>query len=292
MFKEKLENFWTKNYKWLMLIPIILLAISFVLIGVKYARTGDFLNKDVSLKGGIAATIDTDKQFSEEEIKQALGVEASIKTRTDTISRKNIGYIIEVSDLTDQELKEKIEKNLGIVITEKNYSQEETKPKLGEAFFKQLIIALIFAFILMGITVFITFKTIAPSIAVIFAALTDIVITLAFTNIIGLSISTAGIVAFLLIIGYSVDTDILLTNYAIKKREEKLFDRMFHSMKTGLTMTLCACVVMLIGLIFSTSEVITEMFIIILIALIVDMFSTYLTNAGILWIYCKKKRIS
>src|SRR3989338_5114051 len=105
MFKEKLENFWTKNYKWLMLIPIILLAISFVLIGVKYARTGDFLNKDVSLKGGIAATIDTDKQFSEEEIKQALGVEASIKTRTDTISRKNIGYIIEVSDLTDQELK-------------------------------------------------------------------------------------------------------------------------------------------------------------------------------------------
>ena len=63
-------------------------------------------------------------------------------------------------------------------------------------------------------------------------------------------------------------------------------------MQTGLTMTLTAMGVMLVGLIFSNSVIIKEMFTIIFIALIVDVFATYLTNAGILWIYCKKKNIT
>ena len=143
----------------------------------------------------------------------------------------------------------------------------------------------------MGISVFISFRTPAPSIAVIFAALTDIVITLAVINLLGIALSTAGIVAFMLIIGYSIDTDILLTTWSIKRREGKLFDRMWHSMMTGLTMTAAAMVVMLIGLIVSNNLVIKEMFTIIFIALIIDVITTYLTNAGILWIYCKSKNI-
>ena len=54
---EKFEGFYNRNYKKLMLIPLILLFLSFVVIGVHYSRTGDFINKDVSLKGGISATI-------------------------------------------------------------------------------------------------------------------------------------------------------------------------------------------------------------------------------------------
>ncbi len=292
MFKDKIEVFWSKNYKWLMFIPIIILAISFILIGIKVAQTGDFFNKDVSLKGGIATTIYTDREFSEEQIKSALSIDAVVKKLGDLTTGKQLGFVIEVSDITEEQLKERLRNNLNLDITQENFSIEVTTPKLSEAFFKQLMIAILFAFVLMGISVFITFRTFAPSIAVISAALMDIVITLAAVNLIGINISTAGIVAFLLVIGYSVDTDILLTNYSIRKRDGKLFDRMFHSMKTGLTMTACACVVMLAGLIVSNSLVIKEMFLIILIALIVDVFSTYLTNAGILWIYCKKKNIT
>lgn len=292
MLKDKIENFWSKNYRWLMFIPVVLLVISFALIGTKIAKTGDFFNKDISLKGGIAATIYTDKPLAENQIKSALGVESTIKKLGDITTGKQLGFIIEVSDLTEEQLKERLRENLHLDLNQENFSIEVTTPKLSQAFFKQLMIAIIFAFILMGISVFVTFRTFAPSIAVISAALMDIVITLATVNTIGINISTAGIVAFLLVIGYSVDTDILLTNYSIRKKEGKLFDRMLHSMKTGLTMTACAAMVMIIGLIFSNSIVIKEMFLIILIALIVDVISTYLTNAGILWIYCKKKNIS
>ena len=292
MFKDKVESFWSKNYKWLMFIPVVILVISFVLIGIKVVKTGDLFEKDVSLKGGIAATVYTDKEYTEDQIKQALGVDAVVKKLGDITTGKQLGFVIEVSDITEEQLKEKLIQNLNLDITEENFGTEVTTPKLSQAFFKQLMIAIIFAFILMGISVFITFRTFAPSIAVIAAALMDIVITLAIVNIIGINVSTAGIVAFLLVIGYSVDTDILLTNYSIRKKDGKLFDRMYHSMKTGLTMTLCAAAVMLTGLILSNSIVIKEMFLIILIALIIDILSTYLTNAGILWIYCKKKNIT
>ena len=292
MLKDKIELFWSKHYKLLMFIPIAILIISFILIGIKVAKTGDLFNKDVTLKGGIAATVYTEKELTEEEIKSALAVDATIKKLGDIATGKQLGFIIEVSDLAEEQLRSILKEKLNIELTTENFSIETTTPKLSQAFFKQLMIAILFAFILMGVSVYITFRTFAPSIAVISAALMDIIITLAIVNLIGINISTAGIVAFLLVIGYSVDTDILLTNYSIRKREGKLFDRMFHSMKTGLTMTACACTVMIIGLIFSNSVVIKEMFLIILIALIVDVFSTYFTNAGILWRYCKKKNIS
>lgn len=292
MFKDKVERFWSKYYKFLILIPIIILIISFIIIGVKFANTGDLFNKHVSLKGGIAATIYTDQPLTEEQIKEALEVPSTIKKLGDLTTGKQLGFIIEVSDLTEDQLRDILKNKLNLDLDKENFSIEVTTPRLSQAFFKQLMIALIFAFVLMAIAVLIAFRTFIPSITVVLAALMDIVITVAIINIIGINVSTAGIVALLLIIGYSIDTNILLTTRSIKKREGKLFDRMIHSMKTGLTMTATAIVVMLIGLFVSNSPIIKEMFLIILIALIVDVFTTYLTNAGILKIYCKKKNIT
>ena len=58
-----------------------------------------------------------------------------------------------------------------------------------------------------------------PAFAVMFSAFADIVMTLAVVNLVGIKLSTAGIVAFLMIIGYSVDTDILLTTRLLKRKE-------------------------------------------------------------------------
>ncbi len=292
MLKEKIEAIWSKNYKILMSIPIIITVLALIVIGIQYKNTGDFLHKDVTLKGGITATLYLEQEISEEQIKNAIGVETVTRKLGDLASGKKTGIIIEVSDLTSDQLKERLEKNLNLKLTNDNSSIEETGPKLGQAFYRQLGTAVLFAFILMAITVFITFKTPAPSLAVISAAFMDITITLAIVNLLNIKLSTAGIVGFLSVIGYSIDTDILLTTWSIRKKEGRLFDRMFHSMKTGLTMTLCAITVTLIGITISNSIVIKEMFTIIFIALIVDVFSTYLTNAGILWAYCKKKGIT
>ena len=69
----------------------------------------------------------------------------------------------------------------------------------------------------MGLVVFIYFRTLVPSLAVILAAFSDIVVTLAIFNLTGEKLSTAGVAAFLMLIGYSVDTDILLNTRVLKK---------------------------------------------------------------------------
>ena len=292
MLKDNIKTFYTKNYKILMFIPITITIIALILIGIQYKNTGEFFKKDITLRGGISATIITDAQFTEEQIKNSIGVESTVRKVSDLRTGKATGYIMEVSDITSEELKNSLETKLNLKLTGDNFSIEETGAKLGEAFYKQLVIALIFAFLLMGTAIFVTFRTPIPSLAVISAAFMDIVITLAVVNLLGLEISTAGITGFLLVIGYSVDTDILLTTWSIRKKEGFLFDRMYHSMKTGLTMTLAAISVMLIGLVVSNSSVIKEMFTIIFIALLIDIFATYFTNTGILWSYCKKKGIT
>ena len=292
MFKDKLEGFYNKYYKVLMLIPIILLVISFIIVGSRFASTGELFNRDVTLKGGITMTIYTDQEISTELLQNKIPVDSIVKKLTDFSTGKQVGVIVEASDIKEEELKPILQKELNIELTNENYSIEETGSSLGASFYTELIRAVIFALILMTIVIFILFRTFTPSIAVVFSALIDIMVPLAIINIFNIKVSSAGIVAFLLLIGYSVDTDILLTTRSIKRTNGRLFDRMYASMKTGLTMTFCAIAVMITGLVISNTPIIKEMFFIILLGLITDIFSTYLTNAGILTMYCKKKNIT
>ena len=86
--------------------------------------------------------------------------------------------------------------------------------------------------------IFIIFKTAVPSLAVIISAFANILMTLVTFNLLGMKMSSAGIVAFLMLIGYSVDTDVLLTTRLIKRKEGTLNKRIIGAMKTGMTMTL------------------------------------------------------
>jgi len=56
MEQEK-KNWHDKNYKKLLLIPLILLVLSLVYMSVFYSQNNDFIYRDVSLTGGTTATI-------------------------------------------------------------------------------------------------------------------------------------------------------------------------------------------------------------------------------------------
>ena len=60
---EKLKRAYNKNYKLLLLIPIILLLISLAYIGYFYSKEGDFIKKDVSLTGGTIITLNENVNF-------------------------------------------------------------------------------------------------------------------------------------------------------------------------------------------------------------------------------------
>src|SRR3989338_8099184 len=52
-----LIGLYSRYYKQLLIIPFVILLISMGIIGASYLRTGEFFNKDVSLKGGATVTV-------------------------------------------------------------------------------------------------------------------------------------------------------------------------------------------------------------------------------------------
>lgn len=289
---DKIKVFYSKNYKKLLVIPILLLVLGLIVIGVTYSQTGDFIRKDVTLKGGIIATISTDVSSVEMEnylVQEFSNADIFVRSLVEFGSDEQIGLIVEASDIDAEELESKISEFLGIELNEDNFSLEEAGSSLSESFYRQMLRALLIAFILMAIAVFITFRSVIPSIAVIGAAVTDIVVTVAFIDLIGMKVGTAGIAALLLLIGYSVDTDILLSTKVIKRKEGRVVDRVFSSMKTGLKMTMTSLIAVSVGYFVTSSLVLKQLFLILIVGLLIDIIYTYLANAGILMWYTKRK---
>ncbi len=127
-----------------------------------------------------------------------------------------------------------------------------------------------------------------PSAAVILAAISTILFTIATVDLLGMRISTAGVAAFLMLIGYSVDTDILLSTRVLRRSGGSVYDRIMSTVKTGLTMECSTMAAALVALIFTQSDVIREIMTIIFIGLVADVFFTWIQNAGILRLYLEK----
>ena len=126
-------------------------------------------------------------------------------------------------------------------------------------------------------------KNSVPAFAVMLCAFSSIIMTLAVVNIIGMQMSTAGIVAFLMLIGYSVDTDILLTTRLLK-RKEGVNKALLGAFKTGTTMTITSIIAITAALItiYSFASVLNHIFTILLIGLSFDLFNTWVANASII----------
>jgi len=292
MNKENLGKWHDKYYKHLLLIPLALLVFSLVYIGIFYNQNNDFVYKDISLTGGTTVTIYEKVDLDKLQIDLTDKLEdLSSRSIYDLITREQKAIILETKS-DGQLTKEILEDYFGYELNGENSSFEFTGSSLSESFYQQLIIAILFAFIFMAIVVFIIFRTVIPSAAVILSAFTDILMTLALVNLLGIKMSSAGIVAFLMLIGYSVDTDILLTTRILKRDEGSLNQRIFGAFTTGVTMTLTSLFAIAFALIAvsSFSVILTQIFTILVIGLGFDLLNTWITNVSILKWYVKWKK--
>jgi preprotein translocase subunit SecF len=295
--KNKFIDYYFKNYKKFLFIPVILLLTALISIFLHYQSTGDFIQRDITLKGGISLTILEESELDMQDLESSLGsvfssYDVSVRSLKSTGSQ--IGFLIE-SDIPELD-QDQLDSILSIVgdkagktIEEENYSFETMGSSLGRSFFNQTIRALIIAFLFMGIVVFLYFRTFVPSMAVIFSALSDIIVTVAIVNIIGIKFSTAGIAALLMLIGYSIDTDIMLTTRVLKRKEPTIAEAVKNAFGTGLTMTLTTIAAITVALIFTQSEVIKQIMTILLIGLVIDIINTWLQNSGLLLWYIERK---
>ncbi|MFA5213704.1 MAG: protein translocase subunit SecF, partial [Methanoregula sp.] len=146
------------------------------------------------------------------------------------------------------------------------------------------------AFIGMAIVVFLSFRTFVPSAAVVLSAFADMVMTAAVMNIVGVPLTLGTTAALLMLIGYSVDSDILLTTRVLK-RQGKLNEKLSGAFHTGIIMTsttFAAILALFVVSWFGQVQVIYEISAVLLIGLVFDVLNTWLTNVGILKWYVMK----
>ncbi|HLD34103.1 MAG TPA: protein translocase subunit SecF [Candidatus Nanoarchaeia archaeon] len=289
--KNKIITIYDAKYKQLLIIPMLILVLSFAQIGYQLATTGDFVNKGTSLKGGSIISISTevDAPLIQATLNEKFR-ELDINVRSITDTGKQIGITIETSAQTD----EQITLIIGALHELASFSDDDitveiTGSSLGRSFFRQTFTAMIIAFLLMALVVFLYFRTLVPSFAVIFAVFADIVETIAVFNITGMELTTAGIAALLMLIGYSVDTDMLLTARVLKRREGTILERTLGAYTTGMTMLATTFAAAFMALLFTNSPVVREIMTILIIGLVLDAINTWIQNAAILRWYVEKK---
>lgn len=187
---------------------------------------------------------------------------------------------------------------INLVKNELNLTEEariqtrEVSANLGKDFVKTSIKVGLISFILLSIVILLFFREIIPSGLIIFAAAFDILVALAGMAILDLPLSLTTIPALLMLIGYSVDTDILLSTKLLKNKTEDVYKVANKSMATGLTMTittLATVLVMIVVSYFTQMIVILEISSILFFGLLGDLVSTWFFNAPALVSYAQHK---
>jgi len=269
-----------KYWKIFMWATIVFLIFSVGILVHNTITTGSFLKKDIDLSGGKTITIQVDNV----DIQNVKAAFPYANVRLTTGITKNL--IIEIPfDRNETEVVDGLHR---VVSFSGQPSIRTVGPALGSIFFQQAQISLVAAFILMAIVVFIIFRSLVPSSIVVLCAATDIIGTMAILSLLDVSLSLPVLAALLTLIGYSVDTDILLTNEMLKSGRKDYRESVHKALKTGLTMTGTTLVALLAMYFVSGSVVIEQIAFTLLIGLLIDMPATWITNAGIMKMWFEK----
>jgi len=273
----------TKILSKLILVPIAIFLLSLVVLLINFIRTGDFILRDIDLKGGTLVTIDT-APFDTAELEQLL----QDKYGTAFVSNVQAatGYGIEIQVEKDVDVNEIIKdlKKFGITIN--SFTSESVGSFLGNLFFEQVVFILSIGFLLMSIVIFIIYRNPVTSFGIVFASLANILTTLAVTSLLGIKISFAGFAALLMLIAYTVDTNIVLTNKVLKTTPENFKTQYKKALSTGLTLISTITLTMIIVLLLTTSKLLLNVSQILVVGFIFDLPYTWIFNSSMLkwWI--------
>lgn len=256
-------------------LPLALLFLSLIFLAFNTVSTGLPVEPGIDFAGGVAVTVFTSDTKGEIE---DFFSDFPLKSVGESV---NNGKYLIFEYMSDDQFR---------LLTDRIADRypDARIDQIGETFGKtlqgQALFALVLSFVGMSIIVFAAFKTVVPSVAVTLSAFSDIVISAAFMDLLGITLSLGTTAALLMLIGYSVDSDILLTTRLLK-RKGKVSEKLQGAFRTGFIMTtttLTAIAAMFIVSWIGQVAIIREISTVLLIGLIVDLMNTWLLNAGIL----------
>ncbi|MBZ3935335.1 protein translocase subunit SecF [Methanimicrococcus blatticola] len=285
-FVQKTDN------KKLIAIPLAVLAVALLIIAFTTIQTGSPIALGMDFVGGTQFSVTT--TLTEEQLQEMFSDYPLNDIRIS--GNRAILQFSQVSSEEYQELSNIIHSNSAF----RDIEEQQVSPIFSEQLQKTALIAVVLSFIGMAVVVFILFRQVVPSLAVILSAASDIIIPIAFMDIFGIELTLGTVAALLMLIGYSVDSDILLTNKLLK-RSGNMDDKIAGAMRTGLLMTTTTAAAFLVMFIVSTFAhyiipgippipLLSQISLIVLIGLLADILNTWFLNVGILRAYLTRPK--
>ncbi|MEA2033683.1 MAG: protein translocase subunit SecF [Euryarchaeota archaeon] len=272
--------------KKLVAIPLIILLIALALLTYTQLSVDSPVRMGMDFKGGTWVKVGTDETREEVNAKFS-AFPVTLVASTGVGNEKRIEFDMTGGSQEYDRLIDMLNTEYGVG----TYRIESISARFGKQYQTQALWAVAIAFILMAVVVFITFRTFVPPLAVIFSAFSDIVIAVACMDLIGMELSLGTVAALLMLIGYSVDSDILLTTNLLRKKGE-LNEKLRNTMRTGITMTsttISAIFAMFVVSFYIDIPILKDISIVLLFGLAVDLMNTWLFNAGVLRWYIERK---
>lgn len=291
---------WTvKNLKprQLVAIPLILAIFFGAVLLLRWHRYGEPVPLSIDFKGGTIIFIRgldnaPDVNQVEAEVKGLLGAEVSAKVvEIPGLGAQRYGLDLEMGVVLGENEREEVKRLLADRFGE-NISFRSTwkGPTITGIFKEQAWKALVGAFIAMAVILLIAFKHRFTTGIIITCVLLNILGSLGLMAIFGVNLSIGSIAGVLMIIGYSVDTNILLSNHVFKRYGGEIRARISNAMRTGLMMggTTLAALGAIIAI--TTAALLYELATALSFGVLTDLVNTWFFNAGALVWYSERKR--
>jgi preprotein translocase subunit SecF len=275
----------------IMLVPIAVIILALISLGVTYVSTGSPVKLGIEFTGGTLITV---PGIGSEESAASVFADYPLQDVRDIGNR----YMLQFGPMSDSEYSQLVK------LANDQFESPDIRhmgPIYSKELQSQVARYLPLSFIFMAIVVFVVFRELFVSGLVVICALADILTAAASMNLTGVELSLGTVAALLMLIGYSVDTDILLSMRVLKRKGD-VDEKIKGAMGTGLTMagTTIAAVISLIIISnflylivpsFTRMDVIADMTTVLIFGLAADVFNTWVTNAqGLRWYLGRSKK--
>ncbi len=282
---EKFSGWYVKNYKKLMVIPFIVALSAIFIFYSNYTSRGEFFAKDIDLSGGTVVTVYTQDAGSARDFFESRGL--VFKEIRSISSGELIAVNIEAGpDFSKDELLSLVDE----VFPGKDRDVRSVGPAMGESFMQGAKLAVVLAFLLMGAILALIFRQPIVAITVILSGALNVFEAAAYMTLFGVKLAPHTIGALLMLMGWSVDSEVLFDSKIFKHYEGDAKTRALSAMKTAMTMSASIFASLAALYFFSTSSLIKDMALVIMLGSFFDIINTWFQSLSMVLWYAEAKK--
>jgi len=272
----KILSFIENNYKKFLMISMVIFVIFVGTILFNYFKYGYIINKSITISGGYVTLINNNYHITNPEIQNTLN-QMNI---TDYVlySTPNIIYIESGKQINETLLINLLNQDYNISLLSTDISIQHYSSLVGNLIFNQFLFFVILAMVLTAFVIFIAFRASKITLNIISTILFDIIGLLAILSITKYPIGANGFIGMLMILGFAIDNNVVLSTNIVKEKEKPFIERVRMSFRVGMLMEIIALYTLLLLYFIVPEPSVDEFAFVLSVAIILDLLYYLIGN--------------